>query len=112
MSVKFPFFGFFFLGGGGSADFIFMGARIFLTHVRVHWQISREHSRGSRGDPVGHFSQKAHLGALKDRAIFAGRGHNRGCNRRDSPRLWCTQIRSMWDRHNMSLNSTFHLELH
>ena len=26
MSVKFPFF----LGGGGSADFIFMGARIFL----------------------------------------------------------------------------------
>ena len=30
MSVKFPFFGGGFLGGG-SADFIFMGARIFLT---------------------------------------------------------------------------------
>ena len=30
MSVKFPFFGFFFWGGG-SADFIFMGARIVLT---------------------------------------------------------------------------------
>ena len=30
MSVKFPFFGGFFGGGGGSADFIFMGARIFL----------------------------------------------------------------------------------
>ena len=29
MSVKFPFFGGGF-GGGGSADFIFMGARIFL----------------------------------------------------------------------------------
>ena len=31
MSVKFPFFGGV-LGGGGSADFIFMGARIFLRH--------------------------------------------------------------------------------
>ena len=32
MSVKFPFFGGVFLGGGGgSADFIFMGARIFQT---------------------------------------------------------------------------------
>ena len=31
MSVKFPFLGFFFLGGGG-ADFIFMGARIFLIN--------------------------------------------------------------------------------
>ena len=30
MSVKFPFFGGVFWGGGGSADFIFMGARIFL----------------------------------------------------------------------------------
>ena len=30
MSVKFPFFGGGFFGGGGSADFIFMGARIFL----------------------------------------------------------------------------------
>ena len=30
MSVKFPFFGGGVLGGGGSADFIFMGARIFL----------------------------------------------------------------------------------
>ena len=30
MSVKFPFFGGGFGGGGGSADFIFMGARIFL----------------------------------------------------------------------------------
>ena len=30
-SIKFPFFGVFFWGGGGSADFIFMGARIFLT---------------------------------------------------------------------------------
>ena len=29
MSVKFPFLGGV-LGGGGSADFIFMGARIFL----------------------------------------------------------------------------------
>ena len=33
MSVKFPFFGGGFGGGGGSADFIFMGARIFLTSV-------------------------------------------------------------------------------
>ena len=33
MSVKFPFLVFFFLGGGGSADFIFMGARIFLTET-------------------------------------------------------------------------------
>ena len=32
MSVKFPFFGGGF-GGWGSADFIFMGARIFLTFV-------------------------------------------------------------------------------
>ena len=33
MSVKFPFFGGFYLGGGGgSADFIFMGARIFLRN--------------------------------------------------------------------------------
>ena len=32
MSVKFPFFGGgVFWGGGGSADFIFMGARIFQT---------------------------------------------------------------------------------
>ena len=32
MSVKFPFFwGGVWRGGGGSADFIFMGARIFLT---------------------------------------------------------------------------------
>ena len=31
MSVKFPFFGGGFGGGGGSADFIFMGARIFLS---------------------------------------------------------------------------------
>ena len=31
MSVKFPFLGFFFGGGGGSADFIFMGA---LTNSR------------------------------------------------------------------------------
>ena len=32
MSVKFPFFGGGVLGGGGgSADFIFMGTRIFLT---------------------------------------------------------------------------------
>ena len=30
MSVKFPFFGGGVLGGGGGADFIFMGARIFL----------------------------------------------------------------------------------
>ena len=30
MSVKFPFFGGVFWGGGGSADFIFMGARTFL----------------------------------------------------------------------------------
>ena len=34
MSVKFPFFGGG-LGGGGSADFIFMGARIFLKLVRI-----------------------------------------------------------------------------
>ena len=34
MSVKFPFFGVFFLGGGGSADFIFMGARIFLKVLK------------------------------------------------------------------------------
>ena len=34
MSVKFPFFGGGFRGGGGgSADFIFMGARIFLIIV-------------------------------------------------------------------------------
>ena len=33
MSVKFPFFGGGF-GGGGSADFIFMGARIFLKRGR------------------------------------------------------------------------------
>ena len=34
MSVKFPFFGGGgFLGGVGSADFIFMGARIFLKKV-------------------------------------------------------------------------------
>ena len=34
MSVKFPFFGFFFWGGGGvSANFIFMGARIFLNLI-------------------------------------------------------------------------------
>ena len=34
MSVKFPFFLRGVLGwGGGSADFIFMGARIFLTLV-------------------------------------------------------------------------------
>ena len=31
MSVKFPFFGGVLGGGGGSADFIFMGARIFLN---------------------------------------------------------------------------------
>ena len=32
MSVKFPFLGGgFWGGGGGSADFIFMGARIFLN---------------------------------------------------------------------------------
>ena len=31
MSVKFPFLGGGFWGGGGSADFIFMGARIFLS---------------------------------------------------------------------------------
>ena len=30
MSIKFRVLGFFFLGGGGSADFIFMGARIFV----------------------------------------------------------------------------------
>ena len=35
MSVKFPFFGGGFFGGGGSADFIFMGARIFLTKGRA-----------------------------------------------------------------------------
>ena len=34
MSVKFPFFGGVFGGGGGSADFIFMGARIFLNFVK------------------------------------------------------------------------------
>ena len=35
MSVKFPFFGGGFWGGGGSADFIFMGARIFLIQSQV-----------------------------------------------------------------------------
>ena len=34
MSVKFPFLGGGVLGGG-SADFIFMGARIFLIHLHV-----------------------------------------------------------------------------
>ena len=33
MSVKFPFFGGGGWGGGGRADFIFMGARIFLKHT-------------------------------------------------------------------------------
>ena len=35
MSVKFLLFRGVFLGGGGSADFIFMGARIFLKKVRI-----------------------------------------------------------------------------
>ena len=35
MSVKFPFFGGGGLWGGGSADFIFMGARIFLINGRL-----------------------------------------------------------------------------
>ena len=36
MSVKFPFFGGVFGGGGGgSADSIFMGARIFLINVAL-----------------------------------------------------------------------------
>ena len=34
MSVKFPFFWGGVWGGGGSADFIFMGARIFLNKAR------------------------------------------------------------------------------
>ena len=36
MSVKFPFFGGV-LGGGGSADFIFMGARIFLKKEKKRY---------------------------------------------------------------------------
>ena len=42
MSIKFlvlggGYFGFF-LGGGGGADFIFMGARIFLTILELFYQ--------------------------------------------------------------------------
>ena len=38
MSVKFPFFG----GGGGSADFIFMGARIFLRFLGERQSIAQK----------------------------------------------------------------------
>ena len=34
MSIKFRIFGGGFGGGGGSADFIFMGARIFLNSAQ------------------------------------------------------------------------------
>ena len=41
LSVKFPFFGGGVLGGGGSADFIFMGARIFLNNIQIYTEIPR-----------------------------------------------------------------------
>ena len=43
MSIKFLVLGgvFWVLGGGGSADFIFMGARIFLNLKRIGlWKLS------------------------------------------------------------------------
>ena len=54
MSVKFPFFGAGFGGGGwGSADFIFTGARIFLRKIAVFpvWRGKNRISQGveSRG---------------------------------------------------------------
>ena len=41
---KIPLLGFlFFFGGGGSADFVFMGARIFLMYKlrEFHWHQTR-----------------------------------------------------------------------
>ena len=44
MSVKFPFFGGGILGGGGgSADFIFMGARIFLRKAAFEFVLLLSH---------------------------------------------------------------------
>ena len=42
MSVKFPFLGGFW--GGGSADFIFMGARIFLSTQLAMLRYQKPHS--------------------------------------------------------------------
>ena len=91
MSIKFLVLGF--GGGGGSADFIFMGARIFLIWGEVHPKTAPLQALHCALCSTEQSTFKGEKGAKRCREKAGKRGGwQKGQKSENSRRLWLSEI--------------------